>query len=183
MDHFTFDAEYLRRLREGDPMTSEHFVSYFDPRLKTKLWKRGFTTSEAKDIIQETYKRVFEKLQTPNGVRSPERFGAFVVGVCRNAARERRRDIPPDQLDPSCLEIASGELSKEQILTRDEARNVVRRTLGLMKPRDAQILIAVFVTRQPKDEICDEFGIKRENLRVIVHRAIARFKFFYKGGH
>ena len=29
MDFFTFDDEYVRRLREGDPCTEEHYEHYF----------------------------------------------------------------------------------------------------------------------------------------------------------
>ena len=181
MDRYPFDAEYLRRLRDGDPATVEHFVGYFEKRLTVKWWKRGFAKSTVDDICQETFRRVLEKLQSPAGIRSPQSFGAYVFAISNNVVNERYRDTARlDQLDDICLNIISPDLNGEQRLLRDEQREVVRRTLALMKPRKAQILVAVYIAGEDKDEVCTKYGITRANLRLILHRAILRFKFLYK---
>ena len=65
LDRYPFDAEYLRRLRDGDPVTIEHFITYFTERLTVKLWRRRYSESDREDIIQETFERTFEA--TPSG--------------------------------------------------------------------------------------------------------------------
>lgn len=177
---YPFDADYLRRLREGDPATEDHFVNYFTPRLAIKWWKRGFPKSTVDDIVQETIKRVLVKLRSGEEIQSPQSFGGYVFSTSNNHVYERGRDIAKlDQLDDTILDLASPEPNGEQKLVREEERRAVRRTLALMKPREARILVAVVIQERDKDEVCAEYGITRANLRLVIHRAIARFKFLY----
>jgi RNA polymerase sigma factor (sigma-70 family) len=180
LDRYPFDAEYLRRLREGDPEVTEHFVTYFTERLTLKLWKRRYSESDRDDIVQETFKRVFEKLRSPDGIQSPEKFGAFVFGICDNYERERyRSSLKQDQLDDDCVNIPALDPTAEQLWIRGEEAAEVMRTLRLMRTSDAKLLIDLFVRKRPKDEVCREAGSTRGNLRVKLHRAIARFRFLH----
>jgi RNA polymerase sigma-70 factor, ECF subfamily len=179
VNRYPFDADYLRRLREGDPDTEKHFFNYFTPRLSAKWGKRGYQRWLVEDIVQETLKRVLITLRSGE-IRSPQSFGAYVFGISGNVASEFRREIAKvDQIDPSCLDIISPEPDGEQKLVRAQTGEIVRRTLEQMKPRDMQILIALFIQERDKDEICAEFRITRENLRLILHRAFVRFRILY----
>ena len=183
MDRYPFDAEYLSRLRDGDPDTVDHFVSYFTEKLTIKLWRCNLSQSAKDDAIQETFVRVFEKLRSPNGIVSPERFGAFVFGVSNNYLHEKRRhDSKYDQLDNECLELPHPDPDVEQMLLRGERGAKARRTLKLMKAKEAAILTALYIEGLSKDEVCTRFGITRTYLRVVLHRAIARFRFLFPKG-
>ena len=183
LDRYPFDAEYLRRLREGDPVTTEHFITYFTERLTLKLWKRRYAEADREDIIQETFKRVYEKLRSPNGIQSPDKFGAYVFGICDNYLLERYRiESKKQQLDDDCINIAALDPTAEQLWIRGEEAAEVRRTLKLMRAADAKLLVDVFVRKRPKDEVCKDAGSTRGNLRVKLHRAIARFRFLHPKG-
>jgi RNA polymerase sigma-70 factor (ECF subfamily) len=60
----------------------------------------------------------------------------------------------------------------------DSAHNTarVRAVLETLDPRDAEILKAVFLDDVDKDEICERFDIDRQYLRVLLHRAKAKFR-------
>ncbi|HKS25352.1 MAG TPA: sigma-70 family RNA polymerase sigma factor [Thermoanaerobaculia bacterium] len=180
MNRYPFDADYLRRLREGDPETENHFDKYFRPRLAFKWLNRGYSRSAVEDIIQETLKRVLINVRAGK-IKSPESFGAYVFGISENVASENGRIVKNlDQLDLSCLDIVSTEPDGEQKFLRAERCELVRRTLKQMKPpRDAQILIAIFIEERDKDEVCAEFRITRANLRLVLCRALKRFKILY----
>jgi RNA polymerase sigma-70 factor (ECF subfamily) len=45
--------------------------------------------------------------------------------------------------------------------------------------RDRRLLLSVLLEERNKDEVCAEFGITREYLRVLLHRAKQSFKSFY----
>jgi len=45
--------------------------------------------------------------------------------------------------------------------------------------RDRQLLQSVLLDDRDKDEVCAEFDITRDYLRVLVHRAKQSFKTFY----
>jgi RNA polymerase sigma-70 factor, ECF subfamily len=183
VDRYPFDAEYLNRLRDGDPMTVDHFISYFTEKLTIKLWRSGLSKSEKDDAVQETFARVLAKLRSPDGIVSPERFGAFVFGVCKNYLSEQYRIIKrQEQLGDDCFEIPASDPDVEQMLLRAEQGAKAQRTLNLMKPKEAEVLRALFIEGLSKDEVCKRFGITRPYLRVVLHRAIARFRFLFPKG-
>ena len=178
MDRYPFDGEYLNRLRDGDPPTLDHFVGYFSQRLRVKLYR--FSKADQDDIIQETFRRFFEKLRVPNGIHSPESLAAFVFRVCQNVVHERHRVDPgQDQLEDDCVNIPSLDLDAEHLLMQGEEGELVRRTLAHLNRKDRSLLIDLLVNQRNKDEICSEYGCTREYLRVLLHRAVMRFRFLY----
>src|SRR5271165_4165053 len=75
---FAFDKSYVDRLRDGEPATEQHFVSYFGHILGIMLRARYLTPERVDDVRQETFTRVISILRRDGGIRQPERFGAFV---------------------------------------------------------------------------------------------------------
>ena len=180
MDRYPFDADYLRRLREGDPATVDHFVKYFKERLTLKLYK--FAKSDRDDIIQDTFARFFEKLQVPDGIKSPESLGAFVTSICHHVVLEwyrikGRQPTPFDNDNP--VDIPASDPNIEQLLMQGEEDEVVRRTLKQLKPQEREIILDIFVRKVPKDELCAKHHCSKDYLRVVLHRAVVRFRLLY----
>ncbi len=48
-----------------------------------------------------------------------------------------------------------------------------------LSKRDRSLLKAVFLDERDRDEVCREFGVEREYLRVLLHRAKQEFKVEY----
>ena len=55
----------------------------------------------------------------------------------------------------------------------------VREILEKLSERDRRLLREVFLEERDKDEVCREFGVDREYLRVLLHRAKQSFKSLY----
>jgi RNA polymerase sigma-70 factor (ECF subfamily) len=55
----------------------------------------------------------------------------------------------------------------------------VREILDEMPERDRRILREVFLEERDKDEVCRDFGVDRDYLRVLLHRAKQSFKSLY----
>jgi RNA polymerase sigma-70 factor (ECF subfamily) len=62
--------------------------------------------------------------------------------------------------------------------SKDTAR-VVREILNRLTERDRHLLESVLLDERDKDVVCVEFGVSREYLRVLVHRAKQSFKSLY----
>src|SRR6516162_2374367 len=92
LELFPFDKLYVDRLRNGDPSTEQHFVSYFGQILGIMLRARYLSPERVDDVRQETFTRVIATLRRDGGIRQPERFGAFVNSVCKNVLLENTRD-------------------------------------------------------------------------------------------
>ena len=58
MDFFTFDDEYVRRLREGDRWTVDHFYAYFQQLLLIKLRRRLPSLEKIDDVRQIAVRRL-----------------------------------------------------------------------------------------------------------------------------
>lgn len=177
MELFAFDALYVDRLRDGDPSTEQHFVSYFGRILGIMLRARFLPPERIDDVRQETLTRVIAKLRRDGGIREPDRFGAFVNSICKNVLREHQRDWQKNQpLQPDHLELPDKLVDLERALISEETRKKVREILADMHQRDRDLLAAIFLEEKDKDEVCQEYGVDRGYLRVLLHRAKERFR-------
>jgi RNA polymerase sigma-70 factor (ECF subfamily) len=173
----SFDAEYVRGLTEGDPETAQHFTNYFGELLRIKLRSLWRSAQMTEDICQETFLRVLTALRVKHSLESPERLGAFVNSVCNNLllelyrAQSRTQSVGFDAFDP-----ADHQVSAESALVTEERKQQVRRVLENLSEKDRELLRMVFYDDVDKAEICRRFHIDRQYLRVLVHRAKARFK-------
>jgi RNA polymerase sigma-70 factor (ECF subfamily) len=183
VEFFTFDKAYVERLREGDPSTEHHFVAYFEQLLRIKLRARTLPSDKVEDLRQETFIRVIAALRREGGVRQPERFGAFVNSICNNVLLEHYRSSAKNQpMDDSHLEIPDKVLDLEGMLVTKQSSEQVRKILDGMPERDRALLRAIFLEEKEKDVVCKEFGVDRDYLRVLLHRAKDKFKALYEKG-
>jgi RNA polymerase sigma-70 factor, ECF subfamily len=177
-----FDAPYLSRLQARDAGTEAHFVAYFSELIRLKLRSRLASKEAIEDARQETFLRVFSLIRAEGGLRQPERLGALVNSVCNNVLREQyrsksRRESPLD--DEPQDEFESPEPSALSSLDRQDMERQVRQVLSELGDRDRGLLRCVLMEDRDKGEICAEFGVTREHLRVLVHRAKQTFKTSY----
>jgi len=183
VEFFNFDEAYVKRLREGDPSTEQHFVAYFGQLLRIKLRSRKLTSDKVEDLSQETFIRVIANLRKDGGVRQPERFGAFVNSICNYVLQEHYRSSAKNQpMEEAHMELPDRVLDLEGMLVTKQSAEQVRRILNGMPKRDRDLLRAIFLEEKEKDAVCKELGVDREYLRVLVHRAKDKFKALYEKG-
>jgi RNA polymerase sigma-70 factor, ECF subfamily len=181
LQFYSFDAKYVEDLCAGDFQTQQHFVAYFTALLKIKLRSRLQSFHAIDDACQETFARVLQVLRRDGGLRQPESLGAFVNNVCnhvlfehyRSSSRSESLDAEgapePAATGADVLDIVSARQIKENVLI----------ILMRLSKRDRSLLKAVFLDERDRDEVCQEFGVEREYLRVLLHRAKQEFKVEY----
>ena len=178
----SFDDSYLERLRAGDFRTQEHFCGYFTKLIRIKLYSRQKSPDTIEDVRQETFSRFFVALK--NGkIIQPDRLGSYVNSICNNVLfeyfratgrntplddGEQQRDFPSQDADPL------------EILAAKQRERKVREILEKLCERDRRLLREVFLEERDKDEVCRDFGVDREYLRVLLHRAKQAFKSAYR---
>ncbi len=177
----SFDAGYVESLCEGDRQTQEHFVGYFSALLQVKLRSRLQSRHAIEDVCQETFARVFTVLRKEGGLKNPERLGAFVNSVCNNVLFETYRSSGRvESLDfDDRPELPATGPDALAIVTARQLGDKVREILLDLAPRDRFLLKAVFLEQRDREEVCREFGVDREYLRVLLHRAKQEFKTEY----
>jgi RNA polymerase sigma-70 factor (ECF subfamily) len=177
-----FDSVYLEQLRAGDFRTQEHFVSYFSELIRLKLGKRLHSRPEIEDARQETFTRVLSALRREDGVRQPERLGAFVNSVCNNVLLEHYRSASqeaPGTEEEAAANIPDPALSAVDIIANREMQRKVRHILDELPEKDRRLIKEIFLDERDKDEVCRDLGVDREYLRVLLHRAKKSFKSLY----
>lgn len=178
---YAFDHAYLDRLRSGDHETRTHFVAYFSKLIEMKLQSRLRTRQAIEDVRQETIARVFAALGSPGGILQPERLGRFVNSICNNVLLERYRAMSrdsslegePEHDFPNPVVDVLGALGPKQM------EGKLREILEELPERDRRLLRAVFLEERDKDEACREFGVDRDYLRILIHRAKLGFRSSY----
>ena len=176
----SFDENYLSLLRAGDFRTQEHFSSYFGALIKIKLGSRLNSREAIEDLRQETFARFFTALHAGK-ILQPERLGAFVNSICNNVLlehyRSSARSTPLDDEEEKNFPVS--EFDWLTVLGAKETEKKVRQILEKLSERDRRLLRAIFLEERDKDEVCRDFGIDREYLRVLLHRAKQAFKSTY----
>jgi len=176
LDVTSFDQEYLQRLKDGDSETQRHFTRYFGDLLSIKLRNRVRSSHLIEEVRQETFLRVLLIVRR-DGIDHPERLGAFVNAVCNNVVREMfRNESRSTQMPETAPEVVDEGPSPETILFSRQRKSHVWKILESLPEKDRDLLRQVFLEERDKDEICRAFHVDREYLRVLLHRAKARFR-------
>ena len=174
MDLHAFDSDYVERLTRGDAATEEHFTAYFGDLLRLKLRARLRNAQFVEDAMQETFLRVLTTLRRKGGVEHPERLGAFVNSVCNNVLLEFFRGSGRSAQFAEGYDPADAGADVESKLVNEERCEIVRQVMEDLPARDKAILREIFLEERDKDELCVEYGVDREYLRVLLHRAVER---------
>ena len=176
----SFDADYISRLQSGDFRTQEHFSNYFGALIKIKLGARVGSRETIEDLRQETFTRFFVALREGK-ILQPERLGSFVNSICNNVLLEHYRLSARSTALNGDEEkgFPASEFDLFRALGVKETEKKVRAILEKLSERDRRLLRDVFLEERDKDEVCREFGIDRDYLRVLLHRAKQAFKSTY----
>jgi len=176
----SFDQSYLDRLRAGDFRAQEHFGAYFGALIQIKLRSRVNSPEAIEDIRQETLARFFVALREGR-ILQPESMGSFVNSICNHVLLEHYRagtrlesldDDPQRDFPAKGADVLT-------LLSAKETEKKVREVLNQLSERDRRVLREVFFEERDKDEVCRNFGVDRDYLRVLLHRAKQSFKSLY----
>ena len=177
LDYAVFDADYLARLRHRDQETEMHFTAYFSNAIGLKLRNRVRARHLIDEIRQDTFARVLNFLQSGQTIQYPERFGAFVQAVCTNVMLETmRRESMHPQAGEEPSDPPDPRVRFDTDIVTEERKQAVREVLAEMTKKESTLLRLVYLEEVDRAEICRRFKVDHEYLRVLIHRAKAKFR-------
>ncbi len=146
-----------------------------------KLRSRLRSREAIEDVRQETFARVFALLRGDEGIRNASALGALVNSICNHVLLEHYRSHSRSEAmeDASEMDIQSDRADVVSEMMSQDTQKIVRGILDKLSDRDRKLLKSIFLDERDKDEVCHEFGVDREYLRVLLHRAKQSFKSFY----
>lgn len=155
-------------------------MAYFSELIQLKLRSRLHSPQAIEDVRQETFSRVFDALHSGK-IRQPDRLGAFVNSMCNNVLLEQYRSSKRDTSieDEDDQDFPDKRIDLVGVIASKQMEQKVREILDELPERDRRLLRAIFFEERDKDEVCREFGVDRDYLRVLLHRAKQAFKSLY----
>jgi RNA polymerase sigma-70 factor, ECF subfamily len=177
LDYAVFDADYVARLKHGDPETEQHFTSYFSNVLWLKLRNRVRARHLIDEIRQETFARVLNYLQSGKQIQYPERFGGFVHGVCNNVLLEfMSSEFGRNQSGELTIDPPDQRARADSEMVTQERKRAVLDVISELPEKDGSLLRLLYLDEADRTEICRRFEVDGDYLRVLVHRAKGRFR-------
>jgi RNA polymerase sigma-70 factor (ECF subfamily) len=172
-----FDAQYLSRLAAGDASVEKHFTIYFAEFLHIKLRRRNWSRPEIEDFCQETFLRVLRVVRERGGLAHPACLGAFVNSVCNHVISEFcKARGKHSALDEEAYDLIDQSIDLDGRLLAEERKKMVRDILEELPEADRELLRMIFLEEADRDEVCRTMNVDRDYLRVLLHRALTRFK-------
>jgi RNA polymerase sigma factor (sigma-70 family) len=171
-------ADYVEKLHQRIAEVEDHFARFFSPIIIRALRGRIRSPELIEDICQETLLRVLIAVRSSaHKLKNPERFGAYVMGVCNNVRREfTRADMRYRLSEDDHSRIPDERLGPEALAVREELRGGVRRVLGCIPKKDQRALSLTFLEERSRSEICSQLGVEEAYFRVLLCRAKSRFR-------
>lgn len=152
-------------------------MSHFSNTIRLSLRARLRSWELIEDIRQETFLRVLNFIRSDRSLDHPERLGAYVHSVSINVMMEHLRAStrhPP--IPEEAHDFVDRRATADGALVTRERKELVRSILADLSEKDRQVLRAVFLEEKDKSQICEDFQVDRDYLRVLVHRAKTHFR-------
>jgi len=151
----------------------EDSVMRYRPGIRAKARQSLWMPDLAEDACQETLFRVLRHFRAGKQFESPAVLTRFVLTTCRNVVLEMNRQVQPQI--PEAWEAFDQSPSPHEVAVTEERKRLVHEILKRLRPRDRNLLIAVLQERD-KDQLCRQFGVDRDYLRVLLFHARQRFR-------
>jgi RNA polymerase sigma-70 factor (ECF subfamily) len=152
------------------PQLGPRFEDFFElhyVRLFRALWLIARDRSEAEDVMQEAFMRLWERWDRVSGLEDP---AGYLYRTAMNVLRSRRRRALV------ALRRAVIEPFARDELAAVEGRDVVRRALASLTPRQRAVVILLHVLDLSSAEAAAALGIRPSTVRVLAGRARTTLK-------
>lgn len=178
-------AQTYRSLRlrgEFDQLLAEA-----QPRLRRLARRHGLSLDMADDVVQETLMEAWRSL---SHLRDPNRFDAWLDGICRNVCRRQARAAARSRahLTPFSTLAAPTHADEEEAadrlelpdpqaldpldaLSRQDLITLLDRALSYLPPSTREALELCYLAEMPQREAAERLGLTGNALDVRLHRA------------
>jgi RNA polymerase sigma-70 factor (ECF subfamily) len=173
-------ADLALRIRNGDRSAEEELVRRYGPGLLRVSTRQTRGDVElARDLRQDTFETALAKLRAGQ-LENPASIAAYLRGIAERLAtghyrKDVRRGTTPDS--DMIERQADQRQGPFESLSQEQVQGAVRALIGeLPTPRDRDILMAVYVKDEDKDEICARLGVDATHFNRVLFRAKQRFR-------
>ncbi len=175
------DIELIQRTLAGDQNAFATLIQKHQRQVHARALRKTADFQTAEDITQETFLRVYQKLETLNNpIQFSNWLHAIVDNLCIAWFRKKRLQtqalqeihISEIEAEPYSRYIAT-EYAKT---TADAQRALVKKLLGQLKENDREVITLHYFEEMTSSEIGAALGIPENTVKSRLHRARQRLK-------
>lgn len=172
-----------RKEKPIDPVRADQaFLDGLYHRHKDLLYAHirslGVAESEAEDILQEAFLRLWEKVERLRGLPERQQFSYAYTAVHNTAltwlARSRR--LPGLSLEDPAAGDPRGGPGPEEVLLSLERERAFSEAMDRLEEGPRQLLILRYVLEEGDEAIAARLGVKKDSVRMLLTRARRRLR-------
>ncbi|RKU35807.1 hypothetical protein C6496_16040 [Candidatus Poribacteria bacterium] len=175
------DVMLIQRILAGDEHAFEDLIQKYQRQVHAHVLRKIGDFQIAEDITQETFLRVYQKLDTLN---HPAQFSkwlyAIVDHLCIAWFRKNRLQISPlEEVHISEIEGAaySRYIATEHAkATAESQRDLVKKLLAALKESDREIITLHYFEEMTSSEIGETLGVSENTIKSRIRRARQRLR-------
>ncbi len=165
----------LLKLKNGDSEAFAFFYDQYMTRVYRFVYIRVSDKAVAQDITQDIFLKTWQHLVDKKDIQN---FGAFIFRVARNAVIDfyrlsRRQELPLEYADET--EDPYTDQKTDSIDKSIDLQSLLD-LLQKMKPEYQEVLILRYVEDLSIDDIAQIMQKDKNNIRVLIHRALNKLK-------
>lgn len=162
------DAELLPRIARGDQSAIRQLVARKLPRLLALGVRMLNDRSEAEDVAQETFMRVWK--QAGNWQSGAAKFDTWLHKVALNLCYDRLRSRK-DYSDEDAPELIDPALIPEQRLDKSQQGDLISIALAALPNRQREALVLQYYQELSNIDAADLMGVSVDALESLLSRA------------
>ena len=188
------DIQSTHLLNDDEAMTINHAALLANmeqvftearPHLLRLAYLNGMSTDIADDVVQETMMEAWRRIEH---LRDPQRFDAWLDGICRNICRRHQTQDSTQHLHESLSSLTHSDemmndvdalltipdplaIDPAEELSRQDMVTLLDRALGHLSLDTRNLLEMCYLMEKPQREVAMQLGLTIGALELRLHRA------------
>lgn len=131
------DRGLFRSARAGEPMAARALVDALSPRAHALAWRMLGDATEAEDVIQEAFIRLFNGAEFQGQSRLATFFHTMVARLCLDRIRQKRPEtlLAPEDFERLSDEALSSAEDPQQQVSSQQTAHAMQAAISRLSPR------------------------------------------------
>ena len=171
---YTFDAEYLARLRGRDPDTLAHFHNFFKLPVRNKIRQRC-RWEDADDLVQDVFVAALKRIDAGEPA-DPAKLPVYILGICKRTLLRYWDNPRKNDVDIETVALTDARETADVRLDDELQARRLRELVSKLPPKYRDAVERVHFQEQSRADIASENGVNRSTLRLHLCRALKRLR-------
>jgi RNA polymerase sigma-70 factor (ECF subfamily) len=167
LDQSVDDAEAVRRCLNGEPAAFETLVARYQQVLFNVAFRMLGDYEEARDAAQNTFVKVYEKLETYDPQR---RFFSWIYRILMNECLNLRRRPAADSFSGG-IELVVADRTPPDAVESAERKRAVKQAILALQPDYREVIVLRQFAALSYEEMSDAIGVPAKTVKSRLYSA------------